>query len=83
MQSAPDEYLLIFPNERGAAAQKRLSRIAQQLWDFQLDSLRTDPVKFSWGGLEVRNEPVSEAIASASERMHETRRGRQRQLELV
>src|SRR5205823_4922279 len=38
-QSAADEFLLIFPNERGASAQRRLSQIAQQLWDFQLRSL--------------------------------------------
>jgi hypothetical protein len=33
-------------------------------------------VQFSWGGVEVRSESIEEAIASATERMNETRRGR-------
>jgi hypothetical protein len=33
-------------------------------------------ILFSWGGVEVRSESIDEAIASATERMEETRRGR-------
>jgi hypothetical protein len=75
-QSGEDEFLLICPQERGAAAQRRLSQIAQQLWDFQLRSLGSSQILFSWGGVEVRSESIEEAIASASERMQETKRGR-------
>jgi hypothetical protein len=75
-QSSSEEFLLIYPNERGASAQRRLSKIAQQLWDFQLRSLGSVSILFSWGGLEVSSESIDEAIASANERMHETRRGR-------
>jgi hypothetical protein len=75
-QSSSEEFLLIYPNERGASAQRRLSKIAQQLWDFQLRSLGSFSILFSWGGVEVRSESIDEAIASANERMHETRRGR-------
>lgn len=75
-QSSDDEFLLIYPQERGASAQRRLSQIAQQLWDFQLRSLGSFQILFSWGGLEVSSESIDEAIASASERMQETRRGR-------
>lgn len=75
-QSGDDEFLLIYPEERGAPAQRRLSQIAQQLWDFQLRSLGTFQILFSWGGVEVRSESIEEAIASASERMQETKRGR-------
>jgi hypothetical protein len=71
-----DEFLLIYPQERGASAQRRLSQIAQQLWDFQLRSLGSFQILFSWGGVEVRSESIEEAIASASERMQETKRGR-------
>jgi hypothetical protein len=74
--SAEDEYLLIFPQERGASAQRRLSEIARRLWDFQLGTLGDASILFSWGGVEVRGELIEEAIASASERMQETRRGR-------
>jgi hypothetical protein len=75
-QSGDEEYLLICPGERGAAAQRRLSEIAQHLWDFQLRSMGKYSVLFSWGGVEVRSESITEAIASATERMQETRRGR-------
>jgi hypothetical protein len=75
-QSSEDEFLLIYPQERGASAQRRLSQIAQQLWDFQLRSLGSFQIVFSWGGVEVRSESIEEAIASASERMQETKRGR-------
>jgi hypothetical protein len=71
-----DEFILICPGERGAASQRRLNRIAQQLWDFQLRSLGTLPVVFSWGGVEVSGEAIEEAVALAAERMLETRRGR-------
>ncbi len=75
-QSSDEEFLLICSGERGASAQRRLIQIAQQLWDFQLNSLGNLSVVFSWGGIEVRNEPIDEAVASAYERMQETRRGR-------
>ena len=75
-QSGTEEFLLIFPGERGASAQRRLSQVAQQLWDFQLRSLGSFSILFSWGGVEVRSESIDEAIASATERMEETRRGR-------
>jgi hypothetical protein len=75
-QSGQEEYLLIYPGVRGAAVQRRLSEVAQQLWDFQLRSLGQFSVQFSWGGVEVRSESIEEAIASATERMNETRRGR-------
>jgi hypothetical protein len=75
-QSAKEEYLLIYPGVRGVAAQRKLSEVAQQLWDFQLRSMGQFSVQFSWGGVEVRSESIEEAIASATERMNETRRGR-------
>jgi len=75
-QSGADEFLLIYPGERGASAQRRLGQIAEQLWDFQLRSMGSLSILFSWGGVEVRSESIDEAIASATERMQETRRGR-------
>jgi hypothetical protein len=71
-----DEFLLIYPRLNGAAAQRQLSLVAQQLWDFQLRSLGSTSILFSWGGVEVASESIDEAVASASERMNETRRSR-------
>ncbi len=75
-QSASDEFLLIFPNDHGAASQRKLSAIAERLWDFQLRSMGSFSILFSWGGVEVNGESITEAISSASERMHQTQRNR-------
>jgi hypothetical protein len=74
---ADGEYVLLMPAERGASAQRRLSNIAQQLWDLQLGPLSESGVQYTWGGVEARDEVVEDAVAGASERMRETRRGRQ------
>jgi hypothetical protein len=73
-KSGDKEFVLIYKDMRGASAQRRLSVIAQSLWDFQLRWLGNFSVLFSWGGVEVRSEPLQEAIAAANERMHETKR---------
>jgi hypothetical protein len=74
--SGENEFVLIFPSQQGAAAHRRLSRIAEQLWDFQLRSMGANSTLFSWGGVEVRGETIGEAMSSASERMLESQRGR-------
>jgi len=76
-QATEDEFLLIYPEERGGSAQRRLNTIAEELWCFQLKSLGKYEIRFSWGGVEVRGETMDEAVAGASERMHETLRTRQ------
>jgi len=73
-QKGEKEFLLIFPGERGLSAQRRLGMVAQELWDFQLNSRETGSSLFSWGGVEVSDESIDEAMESASERMEETRR---------
>ncbi len=75
-QSGEDEFLLIFPNEHGASAQRKLNAVAERLWDFQLRSMGSFSILFSWGGVEVNGEAISDAVNSASERMHETQRSR-------
>ncbi|MCC6539854.1 MAG: diguanylate cyclase [Bryobacterales bacterium] len=71
-----DEYILVYPGERGSSAQRRLFQVSEKLWDFQLRSLGNLSVMFSWGGLEVTNETLSESVASARERMYQTKRNR-------
>lgn len=53
-----------------------MREIARQLWDFQLSASGQASILFSWGGVEVRGELIEDAIASASERMRETRQRR-------
>lgn len=75
-QASNDDFVLIFPGHPGAAAQRRLAKISRELWAFQLRSLGEFAILFSWGGVDVENEPIEEAIALATMRMQETRRGR-------
>lgn len=71
-----DEYLLFYRGESGATAQRRLGYISERLWDFQLRSLGSLSILFSWGGFEANGETLGEAVDLASERMHQTRRSR-------
>ena len=71
-----EEFLIICTNLRGAEAQRRLNEISERLWNFQLRGQGSFSVLFSWGGIGVENEPLSEAIASATERMQQTKRSR-------
>ena len=71
-----DEFLIVCPGLRDANAQRRLNEISERLWNFQLQGQGSFSVLFSWGGIGVENEPLSHAIASATERMQQTKRSR-------
>jgi hypothetical protein len=71
-----DEFLIVCPELRGVEAQRRLNEISERLWNFQLRGQGNFSVLFSWGGIGVENEPLSEAVASATERMQQTKRSR-------
>ncbi len=73
-RSAEGEYLLVFPGERGRAAQHRLYHVSEQLWDYQLRKAGELRAALSWGGLEAQEETFAEAIATARERMHQHQR---------
>jgi len=69
-----DEFLLVCPGEQGAQSQRRLNHISERLWDYQLRGIGARSILFSWGGVQVQNQPLAEALASATERMRETKR---------
>lgn len=75
-QLGADEYILICCGEQDAAAQRRLSLVAEKLWDFQLSSIGGLDVQFSWGSFEARGERIGEAVATAIEQMQDTRQFR-------
>ncbi len=75
-QTGTDEFILICSGEQGAEAQRRLSSISERLWDFQLRGLGSFSILFSWGGVDVQSEPLSDAVNSATERMYQTKRSR-------
>jgi len=74
--TAADEFIMICAGRQGADAQRRLSAIAERLWDYQLRGIGAFSSMMSWGGVDVVNEPLSEAVASATERMSQTKRSR-------
>jgi len=69
-----EEFLIVCPGAQGAEAQRRLNDVSERLWDFQLRGIGTYAIRFSWGGVEVQNQPLADAIDSATERMRLTKR---------
>lgn len=69
-----DEFVMVCPGEEGATAQRRLNHISERLWDYQLRGMGATAVMFSWDGLPVKDLTLADAIASATERMRETKR---------
>jgi hypothetical protein len=75
-RTGEDEFLLVCPNLTGVAAHRHLSALSERLWDFQLRALGSFLMLFSLGGVDIQREPLAEAIASATERMSQTKRSR-------
>ena len=75
-RSSDDEFVVVFANENGSVAQRRLNGLSERLWDFQLRSLGNFSVMFSWGATEANGETFADAVEAASERMRETRHNR-------
>ena len=73
-RTAYDEFVMVCRGEEGAESQRRLNQISERLWDYQLRGIGACSILFSWGGVQVQDQPLAEAIASATERMRETRR---------
>jgi hypothetical protein len=73
-RTAYDEFVMVCRGEQGAQSQRRLNHVSERLWDFQLRGIGACSILFSWGGVHVQNQPLAEAIASATERMRETKR---------
>jgi hypothetical protein len=75
--TAKDEFLIICPGLQGLEAHRRLSLIAEQLWDYQLRTFGGSQVLFSWGAVDVKRERLVDAVSAATERMYQTRRTRE------
>ena len=69
-----DEFVMVCAGEQGAEAQRRLNHVSERLWDYQLRGIGACSILFSWGGVQVQDQPLAEAITSATERMRETKR---------
>jgi hypothetical protein len=73
-RTAYDEFIVACCGEEGAESQRRLNHISERLWDYQLRGIGTCSILFSWGGVQVQDQPLAEAVASAVERMRQTKR---------
>jgi hypothetical protein len=73
-RTAYDEFVMVCGGEQGAQSQRRLNHISERLWDFQLRGIGACSILFSWGGVQVQDRPLAEAVASATERMRQTKR---------
>jgi hypothetical protein len=73
-RTAYDEFVMVCWGEQGAQSQRRLNHISERLWDYQLRGIGACSILFSWGGVQVQDQPLAGAIASATERMRETKR---------
>ncbi|GEM_PF-1891085 len=73
---ADDEFALIFADETGPAARIRVQKISESLWDFQLRSMGSVSIIFSWGAVESSGRGLAHCLEEARERMLETRRTR-------
>jgi hypothetical protein len=69
-----DEFVLVCCGEHGANSQRRLNHISERLWDYQLRGMGACSILFSWGGVQVQDQPLAEAVASAVDRMRQTKR---------
>ena len=54
--------------------QRIKNHISERLWDYQLRGIGASSILFSWGGVQVKDQPLSEAVASAVDRMRQTKR---------
>jgi hypothetical protein len=73
-RTAYDEFILVCLGEHGAQSQRRLNHISERLWDYQLRDIGANSILFSWGGVQVQDQPLAEAVASAVDRMRQTKR---------
>jgi hypothetical protein len=73
-RTAYDEFVMVCGGEQGAQSQRRLNHISERLWDFQLRGIGACSILFSWGGVQVQDRLLAEAVASATERMRQTKR---------
>lgn len=77
-RTTDDEFVMVCPGVEGGEAQRRLSQVSEQLWEFQRQGKGNCSLLFSWGGVGTRQKPLSEAVAAAVDRMTQMNRNRKK-----
>jgi hypothetical protein len=65
-----DEFVIVCPGRDDSEARRRLNTVSEKLWEFQQLGHGTFSILFSWGGVGAPEQPLSQAIASAIQRMN-------------
>ncbi len=68
------EWVFIYNHDVAGFNQRRVGRISEKLWDFQLRHLGMANMNFKWGAVDVESENLGEAWQTARDRMNQTRR---------
>lgn len=71
-----NEWVFVYSHDVAGFNQRRVGMISEKLWDFQLRHLGMANVSFKWGAVDVKSEPLGEAVQAARDRMNQTRRAR-------
>jgi hypothetical protein len=70
-RTAYDEFIVLCDGEDGVESERRLNHISEQLRDYQPRGACS--ILFSWDGVHVQDQPLAEAVASAVDRMRQTK----------
>jgi hypothetical protein len=66
---AGDEFILLFEGLTGTEAHDHLTWISETLWDYQISTLDTYSVVFSWGAQEGYGDSIANSVDLAVEKL--------------
>jgi len=71
-----DEFVVLFHNQRGEVARKRMAEIELRLRDFRVRGFGSLPISFSWGTAEAWGRTLHDALEEADRNMYALKRMR-------
>jgi len=71
-----DEFVILFHNQRGDVASKRMAEIELRLRDFRVRGFGILPISFSWGTAEAWGRTLRDALDEADRNMYRLKRSR-------
>ena len=71
-----DEFVILFHNQRGEVAKKRMGEIESRLRDFRVRGLGVMPISFSWGTAETWGRTLRDALDEADRNMYALKKTR-------
>lgn len=66
---ADDEFILLFPGITGEAIHAKLTSISESLWNYQMETLGTVSLIFSWGAYESCGDSLNHAVTATEEKL--------------